>query len=290
MPTMTRLRSTLALFTCAMLAVGCGLGDLPRADTSGGILRAEPERPRSEPATLRVVSWNIERSRQLGAALYEIAHDDSLADADVYLFQEIGSDAAERLVRSTRLAGAHFVASVRPRSGLEFGNTVLARWPILDARRVGLPEASLRRGSPRAATVVDLDVEGTLLRVVSIHTATILLTPRERFEQAEAALENLRDFEGPTVVAGDFNTGLKNDVNDLRALFRDHGFQWVAHGADSTIDTTWWREALLPHHRLDHVFVRGLRVRSAGVVGATEASDHLPLWVLVDWPPEATGD
>jgi len=152
------------------------------------------------------------------------------------------------------------------------------------ARRVDLPHGGGLRGAPRSATVVDLKIAATRVRVVSIHTSIAIVSPDERIDQARTALMALGDFAGPTVIAGDFNTVERGDDLALRALLRDYDFDWVFPGTDTTVDTM-WKEVLLPHDRLDHVFVRGFAVRSAGVVPDTDASDHLPQWVVMAWPP-----
>ncbi|HKK71458.1 MAG TPA: endonuclease/exonuclease/phosphatase family protein [Candidatus Krumholzibacteria bacterium] len=276
----------LALLLGLTLA-GCALLDLPRSVDTGGIVRATPrDRPATAPDSFHVVTWNVEHSARIDTALEEIGASDQLAGADVYLLQEIEQGDVPRLATGLGgLAAVHYVASLRERSGIEFGNTVLSRWPVLDALRIDLP-GDRWYGSPRLATAVDLDVQGRRVRVVSLHTSTFVLGPAERLEQARHVLEETAHFDGPMVVGGDFNTFERSDVVELRALFRRYGFRESPTGPEGTIERP-WRRWISPHDQLDHVFHRGFAPIDGGVETPTEASDHRPVWVRLRWPPQA---
>lgn len=281
----------LALFLSIGLPLaGCALLDLPQGVDTGGIVRAEPlERPAPGSATFHVVTWNVEHSARIDTALEEIGDSDRLAGADVYLLQEIEQEDVPRLAEGLGgLAAVHYVASLRERSGIEFGNTVLSRWPVLDALRIDLP-GDRWYGSPRLATAVDLDVHGRRVRVVSLHTSTFVLGPTERLDQARHVLEESADFDGPMVVGGDFNTFERSDVVELRALFRRYGFRESPTGPEGTIERP-WRRWISPHDQLDHVFHRGLVPIDGGVETPTEASDHRPVWTRLRWPLRADSD
>ena len=279
----------LALAAGALPLGGCALVDPPRPVDAGGLVTLDGPAPLLDPPTsLRVVSWNIEHSRHVDRALAEIEADPRLRGADVYLFQEITREAVPSLAEGLEREGAHFVASVRERSGKEFGNTVLSRWPVLRAQRVDLPGGGQLTGSPRIATVVDLDVAGTAVRTVSVHTSTFVLSPDERAAQIRALLDAIADFDGPLVVGGDFNTFERQDVVELRAAMRAYGLEAVFTGTRGSI-ARWWRAMLSPFDQLDHVFVRGLDVDGAGTVVTTGASDHRAVWARLGWPPTDRG-
>ncbi len=284
------LRRLALLLSIGLPLAGCALLDLPQGVDTGGIVRAEPlDRPATPSGSFHVVTWNVEHSARIDTALEEIGDSDRLAGADVYLLQEIEQEDVPRLAEGLGgLAAVHYVASLRERSGIEFGNTVLSRWPVLDALRIDLP-GDRWYGSPRLATAVDLDVHGRRVRVVSLHTSTFVLGPAERLDQARHVLEESADFDGPMVVGGDFNTFERSDVVELRALFRRYRFRESPTGPEGTIERP-WRRWISPHDQLDHVFHRGLVPIDGGVETPTEASDHRPVWTRLRWPPKADSD
>jgi endonuclease/exonuclease/phosphatase family metal-dependent hydrolase len=130
-------------------------------------------------------------------------------------------------------------------------------------------------------------VGGTPLEVVNLHLDT-RLNPDERIQQLRPAVDlDLRRL----VVAGDFNT------NDLRWAFRTlpvaearqcaavdrlmsaKGFAAPTRGGGPTDN--------LPviQLRLDSIFTRAHAVLASGVEKSVRASDHLPVWVDLAWPP-----
>ena len=267
------------LLLVASGAAGCAALDLPRDFDRG--LTLPPPQATAPTATdsLHVVVWNIEWGERIDRALVEIDSDARLRDADLYLLQEVDEADTRELASSLGLGAVWYAASIREGSGRVLGNAVLTRWPVLRSWRVDLPHGGGLRGSPRAASVAELLVGSHPVRAVSAHTSTFLVPPEQRLEQARVVLEAARaGHTGPVVVGADFNSLQEGDEAALRRLFRGAGFRTADLRARSTVETR-WKRWLLPHARLDHVFLRGGHVLGAGVVAGTRASDHRPLWV-----------
>jgi endonuclease/exonuclease/phosphatase family metal-dependent hydrolase len=152
-----------------------------------------------------------------------------------------------------------------------YGNLLLSRWPIREAR-----EASLRyrRRVPRGAQIAVVDTPEGPLHVVHVHFG---LSERERRWQAARLLEApefLAAADLPTLIAGDFNDW-RNTLG--RRCLLAHGFR------HATAPARRFRTfpAFLPLASIDKVYWRGaLRVAETRVVRnrpARRASDHLPV-------------
>ncbi|WP_026046653.1 MULTISPECIES: endonuclease/exonuclease/phosphatase family protein [unclassified Sphingomonas] len=150
------------------------------------------------------------------------------------------------------------------------GNALLARKGIdvLAASTLHIPTLE-----PRGAIRVDLSIESTPIRVVGMH---LDLSGLWRRRQARAILAHADDGTPglPTVMMGDLNEWTPNGgcLHDFR-----RAFEIVPTGPSFHA-----RRAI---GRLDRIMTRGFRVRDCGVhtsALARKASDHLPIWALIE--------
>jgi endonuclease/exonuclease/phosphatase (EEP) superfamily protein YafD len=137
-----------------------------------------------------------------------------------------------------------------------------------------LPHASWGRGQRRTATAAILLVRGEPVLAYALHLETpIRITPSERRDQIQAVLDDAAGFEGPVVIAGDFNS------EEIGLYLRGEGYRWVTEGIGPTVSFFSW----------DHIFTRGMRVDRTGVVRDIHgASDHRPVWAVVTPVPVET--
>jgi endonuclease/exonuclease/phosphatase (EEP) superfamily protein YafD len=77
--------------------------------------------------------------------------------------------------------------------------------------------------------------------------------------------ERISKFEGPVVLAGDFNTWNFKRYMIMKTIFRDLKLEHVDLENDGRI------------LKLDHIFVRGFDVLQAHVHHTVVSSDHFPL-------------
>jgi endonuclease/exonuclease/phosphatase family metal-dependent hydrolase len=215
---------------------------------------------------LRVVTFNIKFGEKVGRAIEALAGSPRLRDADILTLQEMDAAGVERIARALSLNSVYFPSAVHPASGRDFGNAVLAPWPLEDARKVHLPHASRGVGLKRSATAVTALVGGRRIQAYSVHLETPWrLGGRSRREQLGTVLDDASRFSGPVVIAGDLNGPRIGRVAE------ENGFLWLTRNVRSA--AAWMK--------LDHVFVRGLArsgPTAAGAAGHQGASDHRPVW------------
>ncbi|MBE0566016.1 MAG: endonuclease/exonuclease/phosphatase family protein [Krumholzibacteria bacterium] len=273
----------------ALLAAGCGT-TTGYAPETAPVYHGRPSRPAPAAVadSLTIVAWNIQYGEDVPGALAELRAHPRLAVADVILLQEMGRDGVAALAESLGLHWVYGLASIHPHHAKPFGNAVLARWPLTAPEPLTLPHPTPVTGHRRIAVAADVELgEGTVLRAVSVHTATMLVDQDKRIEQAAAVLDSLGG-SGPVIVGGDFNTVSDWEVTLLRRVARRAGFRhlWLPPGP--TIANRYLK---LPGQAavLDHVLVRDLEAGARGVVRTATASDHYPVWAVVARPGAPVG-
>jgi endonuclease/exonuclease/phosphatase family metal-dependent hydrolase len=186
--------------------------------------------------------------------------------------QEMDAEGTERIARALAMDFVYYPAVRHPAEDRDFGNAILSRWPLSDDRKLVLPYHSRFRGMQRIAVSATVATPLGPVRFYSVHLETpggIASVNRQR--QAAAVIRDARPYPR-VIVAGDFNSRTVGEV------FEWYGFRWVTRDLGSTIRFFAW----------DHVFVRGLQVvsRRAGIVRDNQgASDHLPVWALLEVEP-----
>jgi endonuclease/exonuclease/phosphatase family metal-dependent hydrolase len=219
-------------------------------------------------AGLDVVTLNIKFARRIDRARQLFARVDELARAHIVLLQEMDAEGTETLASALRMSHVYHRATVHAKTGRDFGNAVLARWPIVRDQKLALPHLSLRDRSPRAATCVTVVTPSRTLEVCSLHLATPFeLPPSARRDQVRAVLNHLRDTPR-VVMGGDFNS------YGVAKVAATDDFEWTTRNVGSTV----------AFFSVDHIFVRGLRATHVGRVTDTlGATDHAAVWARLMW-------
>lgn len=217
---------------------------------------------------LDVVTLNIEFARRIDRARKLFASVAELARADVVLLQEMDAEGTDELAAFLGMNYVYYPATVHPRTGRDFGNAVLARWPIAHDHKITLPHVSIYDGSRRAATCATVMAPLGPVEVCSLHIATRLeLLPSARRAQVRAVLEHLRGASR-VVMGGDFNS------YGLGRLAVADAFDWTTRDIGKTVGRL----------SADHIFARGLRATQRGCVTNTlGATDHAAVWARFLW-------
>jgi endonuclease/exonuclease/phosphatase family metal-dependent hydrolase len=233
-----------------------------------------PQVPPAAPARfpIRLVTFNIKFAREIDRAI-QVLQEDSLREADVLMLQEMDEDGVDRIARALGLNYAYYPATIHPASGNYFGPAVLSRWPIERSWKLLLPHGGWTRGQRRTATAAILQVRETRLLVYAVHLETpAQISEAERRGQAMAVVTDAADYQGPVVIAGDFNS------EGIGGVLRGQGYTWLTQHVGPTVSWFSW----------DHIFVRGVSRPTPPSVGVVReihgASDHHPVWTVV-MPP-----
>jgi endonuclease/exonuclease/phosphatase family metal-dependent hydrolase len=227
-----------------------------------------------ERRTLRVVTYNVKWSRYIDRAIHVLSHREPLTDADIVVLQEMDPEGTRRIADALGMNWIYYPAAIHPKRGLDFGNAVLSRWPIVADRKVILPHIAGLRDAQRIAAAATVMVDSTPVRVYSAHLGTPSdIRPAKRRDQARAIVADASEYP-LVIVAGDMNS------HGIGKEFVAHGFFWpTEHNGFTTAFFNW-----------DHVFLKGFtpppaRQKSAGIVRDTlGTSDHDPVWAVAQLP------
>jgi endonuclease/exonuclease/phosphatase family metal-dependent hydrolase len=226
---------------------------------------------------LRVVTFNIEYAIHVDRAITVLRETPALQNFDLLALQEMDAPGVEQIAAALGLNSLYAPGGVHPTPKHDFGCALLSPWPLTEPRKVLLPHGSRGTGLRRAAMGATLIRAGKRLRVYSVHLpAPLGVSGEGRHDQVETLLADAADSPDPVVIAGDLNS------HGLGEQFVKGGYDWLTRDVGATA-----AEVGVLRLAFDHVFVKGLRAAtpgpSAGVVHDNrKASDHRPVWVLID--------
>jgi endonuclease/exonuclease/phosphatase family metal-dependent hydrolase len=117
-----------------------------------GDYRAEIREDASGLRTLDIVTLKTQFARHIGRAKLLFANAHALASATIVLLQEMDAKGTDALAANLQMSYVYDPATVHRKTGRDFGNAVLSRWPIIRDEKVVLPHLSMRDGSSRTGT------------------------------------------------------------------------------------------------------------------------------------------
>jgi endonuclease/exonuclease/phosphatase family metal-dependent hydrolase len=241
---------------------------------------------------LRVMTYNIHAGKD-AAQVDNLARVAALIDsaaADIVLLQEVDrrtqrANGVDHFNELRRLTGMHgvFGKSLDYQGG-EYGIAVLARFPVDSIAAVSLkvdpPQA--RSGNsyePRIALHVRVRGARGPIHVINTH-----LDPGApgtyRRQELIAALAHMKvhvPTGEPLLFGGDLNA--RPNTDDIQAVSLALTDAFDACGASDRPGETFPAHA--PDRRIDYIFYRGARCRTARVL-ETQASDHRPMLVTIE--------
>ena len=227
--------------------------------------------PPTPPSTLRVLSYNIFYGRAAERAAQELVAFHAERPLDIVLLQEMDETGTELIARALAMNSVYYPAAVIRRHGRNFGNAVLARWPLETPEKVILPHRSLTTRLMRTATKASVRIGERTIVALSAHTETVFTLPA--FRRAQYAVLGAAHATAPhVIIGGDFNSVTAYDIGKLQHAFAASGFARVS--ADGHTLARYGVKVTA-----DHIFARGFSVVAAGVCKNTRASDHRPIWV-----------
>lgn len=153
------------------------------------------------------------------------------------------------------------------------GVALLSRISLGDVKRLDLPwgECAWR---PRLAIAATVAMGGQQVRLINAHVDPHAAVGGQ-LEQVEMLVDEAEAFDGPSLIAGDFNTLSRRKVDETRGFMESKGYSTPFPSGTPT-----WRGAGLRLHA-DWIFVKGIQVTRWGVARPLNVSDHWPVWVEV---------
>jgi len=259
------------LLACLTLASAAGCAATRNYTDPAGPIFTGLHTVATRPSTdLRVVTFNLKFGNHLDRAADLLTRPGPLRDADVLVLQEMDQPGTESLARELEMNYLYVPASVHPASKRDFGVAILSPWPLDDPHKILLPHEHVFRKMRRSAAVATVHPPSGAVRVFAVHFETPTgSSGNTRRDQARTVAADAATWDGPVVVAGDFNGTA--GARELERL----GFTWLTRDVHNT--------AFL--FDLDHILVRDLcaanRPAAAKAPDTTDASDHTPVWSIL---------
>jgi endonuclease/exonuclease/phosphatase family metal-dependent hydrolase len=257
------------LLIAAALLAGCRTGrnyspaEVPAYE--GGAARVEAVSTGTD--TLRIVAFNIKYAQRVDLAIELLKDEPELSGADVILLSEMDENGTRLIADAIGREYVYYPAVLHTRTGRDFGNAVLSRWPIVEHERIVLPHVARVQPTQRSATAATIRVGTADVRVYATHLGTFFeIGPGARQEQLRTILEDAERF--PYAIVG-------GDMNDSRIgpTAWQYGFTWPTQYGPRT----------MAFGRVDHIFLKNLPVPDSAAAGTVRdrrgASDHSPVWV-----------
>ncbi len=221
------------------------------------------------PDSIRFVTFNLKLGERVDRAIELFQSDPALRGADIVALQEMDAHGTSRLAEALGMAYVYYPATVHPKTGRDFGNAVLSRWPIAEDRKIVLPHPDGFRGTRRAAVAATVVLGKVCVRVYSVHLGTaIWIGPESKRDQVREVLGDAARYER-VIVAGDMNS------HAIGSELRAHGYRWPTERQPATNLVFNW----------DHIFLSGLELAGTASTGVVldnrGTSDHRPVWALV---------
>ena len=179
---------------------------------------------------------------------------------------------------------SHFNAALHVEEE-RYGDAILTALPETLVRAGPLPHYRNMRGlETRGAVWITVEALGAKVQVLNTHLGLI---PAEQRQQAAALVADWMASEAwkaPAILLGDFNAGpYSKTYRMLNAALKD-AQTLTPYTPICTFPSK------LPFMRIDHVFLAGpwkvMKIEAPYAGAARVASDHLPLVVELDLPPE----
>jgi endonuclease/exonuclease/phosphatase family metal-dependent hydrolase len=228
--------------------------------------------------TIEVVSYNIKFGRKIDEAIEELKRRRVRRKPDILLLQEMDAEGVEKIAEEFAYNYIYYPASMHTKHEQDFGNAILSLWPIRNGRKIILPHESPLRGQRRIAVSATVEIGEYEVLAYSVHTETFWLSHDKRIEQVDSIAASIPPEADHVIVAGDFNTSFRKNIDEIEEIFERVGLIRASAGVGPTAEEGPFG---IIDVELDHIFTRGMTVLERAVSEKTKASDHWPLWTVL---------
>jgi len=229
---------------------------------------------------IKVVSYNIEESKNIDQAIWELRNTDELVNSDILLLQEMDENGVLKIADSLDMNYVYFPISNYKKDNRNVGNAVLANRIIGKTKKTILPnEPFIGKGRRMSCSAVLL-IENKEVSIHSIHLETIVMRRKKRVEQLQFILDAINDESSNIkhfIIGGDFNTMFDKDIFAMNEILVNNGFNSNSENIGKTGTVPF--DVIEP--QLDHIYSKGFQFIDKGKCSACEASDHKPIWAII---------
>jgi endonuclease/exonuclease/phosphatase (EEP) superfamily protein YafD len=236
-------------------------------------------------ADIAIVSVNMAKFTNVDRVIQEFKTNPAIANADVFLLQEVVQVRAGTPSSSDQLAerlGLKTLFATPEPEGTTSGVAILSRYPLEDAKIYSLKAHNLHiRSRSRVALAATLRTAKGPVRIITTHLDTRINIP-DRLEQLGPVIEDAKAFPGPRIIGGDLNTNnmrwlaslipipfAQVQTTAVQRLMQSHGFETAFAKSGPTFDFFGFR--------LDWIFHQGISPLASGIQ-PLKFSDHHAIW------------
>ncbi len=226
-------------------------------------------------STIKVVSFNIEKSLKVNLAIYEIMNDSSFTDLDIILLQEVDEEAVIKFSNQFRLNYLYYPIAINKADKSEFGNAILSKYKISHEDKLILPHKK-QNGRIRNATNCIVNIPNHPTLVYSIHMETIIMSRAKRMDQIDAIIKDIENKKVEHIIlGGDFNTIVNKDLEIIIEKFNQSDVSFDSENIGHT--GSYLMGLIKPSN--DHFFSRNMSVLETKKLSDSKSSDHLPILI-----------
>jgi len=223
--------------------------------------------------TAKIVSYNIRHGKNIDQAIQLFENHPDLKEPDIICLQEMSHEGVKKIAIALKYNYVYYPAVFHPRSKKDFGNAILAKWPMSQDKKIILPNLKRQR-LQRIAVRATVNIHNQRITVFCVHMK-VFLKPNLRSDQIDKLLSFIPKDTKYCIVAGDFNTFNSANRKAIYDPFVGHSFKL----ATEKIGWTYKHWYLLnKHNALDHIYTMGMNIVKVGKVENRKPSDHIPIW------------
>jgi len=218
--------------------------------------------------SIRVSIWNIYKSskKEWATEFSEVTQR-----SDIVLLQEVLMDNGH-YENQLLIEGFdnHFANSFFMKDGQRTGVGTLSRSHTFHSKAYRTRDKEPLVGSYKMSLMTSYLVKGWEHPLVVINIHGINFTSAQAlYNQVSDILMDLKNYDGPLLFGGDFNTRNKKRQKMIDDLMTEHGLKQVALKHD------------MRKKKLDHVYTRMIHVQHAELIGNLKGSDHPAIYLEI---------
>jgi endonuclease/exonuclease/phosphatase (EEP) superfamily protein YafD len=223
---------------------------------------------------IRCLLWNILKAKRNS---WIADFSDLTADRDLVMLQEavLNAPTDPIFIQNTRFEWIMARSFRHPLTQIEHGVKTGATAQAVQRRYYLSPhsEPLIQTQKLLLSTSYPLNGRDEHLLVLNMH-AINFVSVAKYVDQLDQLTVAIRDHQGPVILGGDFNTWNPSRLKH---------FQAVA-GKAGLVEAVMQRQSKLVHmnQHLDHLFYRGLRLRSVESLSHYYSSDHAPITATLE--------